>query len=267
MDLPPPGPEGELDLGLALEFAHQLAHEAGRVALHAFRTPLEVELKGDDSPVTRVDREIEALLRLRLALRYPSHGIRGEEQEPEQPDARYQWLVDPIDGTRSFLTGNPLFGTLIALADRGRPVLGLIDHPALGERWSAARGLPTRSQDRPARTRPCAGLAQARLGTTSPYLVPSNLRPSFERLAAAVLDVHLGGDCYLYGSLASGRLDLVCEAGLAPHDFCALVPVVEGAGGVISDWRGRPLTLDSAGDVLAAGDARAHGAALELLGG
>lgn len=258
-------PAVELDLAAALEFALGLAHETGGVALSSFRTAFEIELKSDASPVTRADREIEALLRARIALRYPEHGIQGEEEAAELPDAPYQWLLDPIDGTRSFVTGNPLFGTLIALVHRGRPLLGVIDHPALGERWAGARGLATRYQDRPTHVRACKNLGEARLGTTSPYLVPRELRARFERLASAAFDVHLGGDCYLYGQLASGHLDLVCEAGLAAHDFCALVPVIEGAGGVITDWKGEPLDLESAGDVLAAGDKRVHAAALELL--
>lgn len=259
----PPAPD--LDLGAALAFAEELLHQTGRLALRNFRRPFTVERKHDATPVTQVDRDIEALLRLHITLRFPEHGIQGEEDAPLLPEARYQWLLDPIDGTRSFIAGSPLFGTLIALVDSGRPVLGAIGHPALGERWTGLRGAPTCFHGKPVRTRACASLSEALLASTSPYLFDATRRPAFERLRERCADLLLGGDCYLYGLLASGHLDLICESNLAPHDFCAVVPVVEGAGGVISDWQGRPLTLESDGSVLAAGDPRLHAAALDLL--
>lgn len=266
--MPERAPQPTTDLAALLAFAEELLHESGRLALVNFRRlDHAVERKDDASPVSRVDREVEALLRARIERRYPEHGIQGEESGASGPASRFLWLLDPIDGTRSFLAGNPLFGTLIALLEDGLPLLGAIDHPALGERWLGARGLPTRLHGQVVATRPCASLSDALLATTSPYLLDAARRPAFERLRGACADLVLGGDCFLYASLASGHLDLVCEAGLAPHDFCALVPVVEGAGGVISDWRGEPLTLQSPGDVLAAGDRRVHAQAVALLAG
>ncbi len=264
--MPDPAPQPAADLAAWLAFIEELLHESGRLALASFRRRDQaVERKSDRSPVSRVDREIEALLRARIELRYPGHGILGEEDGASGPQSRHRWLLDPIDGTRSFLAGNPLFGTLIALLEDGAPLVGAIDHPALGRRWLGARGRPTLEDGRAVATRTCPSLTDAVLATTSPYLFEAARRAAFERLREACADLVLGGDCFLYGSLASGHLDLVCEAGLAPHDFCALVPVVEGAGGVISDWSGAPLGSSSAGDILAAGDPRVHAQALALL--
>ncbi len=249
--------------------AEELADAAGAVARRYYRTALVVEDKADDSPVTLADREAEAAIREIVAARHPDHGVVGEEQGADRPEASYVWVVDPIDGTRHFITGNPLFGTLIALLREGRPILGVVDVVMLGERWVGAAGRPTVMRDnagtRPARVRPCAALDQAVLSASSPHMFSAAEFPAFERVRGAAKMVLYGGDCFSYGTLASGFGDLVVEADMAPHDYLPLVPVVSGAGGVMTDWTGAPLGLESDGRVIAAGDRRAHEAALGLL--
>ena len=197
----------------------------------------------------------------------PDHGIVGEEFGAVRRDAEHLWVLDPIDGTKAFVTGKPLFGTLIALLYRGRPVVGVIDAPALAERWVGAAGRATTWNGAPVHARPCAGLDRAWVSATSPHMFQGHDVTAFEALRSRIHKVVYGGDCYSYGLLASGFVDLVAEAGMQPYDYCALVPVVEGAGGVISDWRGRPLTIESDGRVLAAGDAAVHAAALNVFAG
>ncbi len=249
------------------DVAGRLADTAARIAMKYFRRDLAVDDKTDRSPVTSADREAEAAMRDILRAAFPEHGIYGEELGKDRIDAEYVWVLDPIDGTQSFVTGKPLFGTLIALTRRGVPVLGVMDAPALNERWIGIEGRPTTFNGAPARVRGCADLGQAWLYATSPQMFPGGDFDAFERLRVRVRRAVYGAECYAYGLLASGHVDLVAEATMQPYDFLALAPIVAGAGGVITDWRGEPLTLGSGGRVLAAGDARIHGAALEVLAG
>jgi inositol-phosphate phosphatase/L-galactose 1-phosphate phosphatase/histidinol-phosphatase len=249
-----------------LVFADRLADAAGEVVRRYFRQPLEVIAKADMSPVTIADRETEARLRALVGATYPDHGVIGEEFGSERRDAEFVWIFDPIDGTKQFISGRPLFGTLIGLLHRGRPLLGVIDHPALRERWIGANGHPTRFQGHPVNVRACADLSLAVLGASSPHMfATSEATTAFERVRKAVGLPIYGGDCYAYGLIASGFHDLVIEANNALHDFLPLVPVIEGAGGTVTDWQGRPLGLESGDKVLAAGDRRMHQAALKLL--
>jgi inositol-phosphate phosphatase/L-galactose 1-phosphate phosphatase/histidinol-phosphatase len=247
-----------------LAFAHELADLARPLARRWFRADLAVEHKADASPVTHADRAIEQALRDRIARRRPEDGILGEEHGREGLDRERVWVLDPIDGTRSFVTGSPLFGTLVALAEGGRPVVGVIEVPVLGERFAGRAGEPSRLDDRPLRTRACRRLQDAYLATAPPSSQPAAHGPG-DALAARTAARRWGGDCYMYAQLALGCLDLVLEAELQPYDFAALVPVVEGAGGVISDWSGAPLTTSSAGDVLAAATPELHAEARAVL--
>lgn len=253
-------------LAEAVQLAERMADAARPVVLRSFRTPaLAVEAKADDTPVTIADREAEAVLRRMIESAFPDHGIVGEEHGIIRGEADFVWVLDPIDGTKSFVTGKPLFGTLIALLREGRPVIGVIDMPALGERWVGAEGQPTTFNGRPARCRTCPALSDGWLYATSPAMFSSGDLPAFERLGARCRATLFGADCYAYGLLASGTVDVVCEASMQPYDYCALVPVIAGAGGVITDWNGAPLGLASDGRVLAAGDPRVHAAAREVL--
>lgn len=240
-----------------VEAAEAAAEAAGRVIRPLFRSALLVEAKGDASPVTEADRNAELAMRALLRARFPEHGIWGEEFGPEKADAEYLWVLDPIDGTRAFVTGRPLFGTLIGLLRRGRPVLGVIDQPGIGERWIGVAGERTRFRSPLGGTpgcRPCPALTDAELSCTSPDMFEPQDRPGFERLRAAARRVTWGGDCYSYGLLALGLVDVVAECTMKPWDWAALVPVVEGAGGRVTGWDGEPLTLESDGRVLAVGD-------------
>ncbi|MCS6987780.1 MAG: histidinol-phosphatase [Sphingomonadaceae bacterium] len=250
-----------------LVLANRLADAAGEVIRPLFRTAVEATAKPDRSPVTRADRAAEDVMRRILASDRPRDGIIGEEFGQERPGASRIWVLDPIDGTRAFLAGRPLFGTLIALLVDGAPVLGVIDQPILKERWvgQTAAGGATLLNGRKVRVRACPGLSAARLATTSPWHFSGAGHAAFGRIARLAADTILGGDCFNYAMLASGHLDLVVEEGLKVHDWAALVPVVAGAGGIITDWRGRPLRLGAAGDVIAAGDRRVHAQALERM--
>jgi histidinol-phosphatase len=237
-----------------LALAGRLADVARRIARAHFRAPLGVERKADGSPVTEVDRGIEAAMRGMIRAEFPGHAIRGEEfgGEGDGGGGEFTWFLDPIDGTKSYVTGYPLFGSLIALARSGRPVLGVLEAPALGERWIGADGSPCTLNGAPARTSGCRTLAEATVLSTSPDLFDPGDRERYERVSARAALRRFGGDCYLYGLVAAGHGDLVIEARLKPHDFMALVPVVESAGGRMSDWRGAPLGPASDGRVVAA---------------
>jgi inositol-phosphate phosphatase/L-galactose 1-phosphate phosphatase/histidinol-phosphatase len=242
------------DLAADLDFAARLADAAGATIRPYFRRAHGLETKGDASPVTLADREAEAAMRTLIEARFPDDAIIGEEYGVREGTSGRAWVLDPIDGTRAFISGRPIFGTLIALVADGWPVLGVIDQPVLRERWTGAIGRPTLFNGVPAATRPCPDLAGALLATTSPALFDDRQLHAFEHLDGAVMSTVLGGDCYNYACLASGHLDVVAEAGLKLHDFAALVPVIEGAGGRVCDWQGDPLTADSIGEVVAAGD-------------
>jgi inositol-phosphate phosphatase / L-galactose 1-phosphate phosphatase / histidinol-phosphatase len=256
---------GGLDAFLTL--AAELADAAGAVIRPAFRTRLAIDEKPDLTPVTAADRAAEAAMRRLIEARFPDHGIIGEEFGRVREEAEFVWVLDPIDGTKSFISGVPLFGTLIALTERGRPLLGIIDQPISRERWTGAVGRPTTLNGVPIGCRPCPVLAGATLFATTPDMFRGPDAAAFARVSAAVKLVRFGADCYAYGLVAAGFVDLVVEASLRPYDFCAMVAIVEGAGGVTSDWRGRPLDLASDGRVAIAGDRRAHAAALALLAG
>lgn len=244
-----------------IALAHVLADAAGAAIRPWFRRPFLVETKEDFSPVTIADREAEAAIRALLAEHRPHDGVIGEEYGEDRPDASRVWVLDPIDGTRAFVAGRPLFGTLIALMEDGVPVLGVIDQCIIGDRWIGGADHPTTLNGQRAHVRSCAGLSAARLGTTGPFLFDAADIPRVDALRAEVGDSLFGGDCHNYGLVASGHLDLVVESWLKIHDWAALVPVVNGAGGVMTDWAGAPLRKGSDGRVVAAGDARVAEAA------
>ena len=258
-------PESDIDTFLA--FALRLADAAGEVIRPYFRKPLAIRDKADLTPVTAADREAEETMRALIEARFPKHGIVGEELGRVREDAEFVWVLDPIDGTKSFISGVPLFGTLIALTRGRRPILGIIDQPISRERWVGASGRQATLNGAAIRCRPCPNLAAATLFATTPDMFKGDDAASFARISAAVKLTRFGADCYAYGLLAAGFIDLVLEASLKPYDFCAMVPIVEGAGGVATDWRGGSLHLASDGRILVAGDSRTHDAALVLLGG
>jgi inositol-phosphate phosphatase / L-galactose 1-phosphate phosphatase / histidinol-phosphatase len=245
--------------------ANRLADAARPIVARYFRSGVVVDDKTDASPVTIADREAETAMRALLDAHVPAHGVFGEEHGAVRTDADYVWVLDPIDGTKAFITGLPIFGTLIALLHRGVPVLGVIDQPILGERWIGVAGERSTFNGRPIKVRACAGLDQAYMYSTAPIMFTGAYEKRHEALTQRVKLFRWGGDCYAYGLLASGHVDLVVENSLKLYDFAALVPVVAGAGGLITDWRGRGLDVNSDGSVIAAGDAAVQRAAIEVL--
>jgi len=252
------------DLALALH----LADAAGAAIRPLFRGQWSEERKADRSWVTEADRAAEAAMRRLIEAEFPRDGIIGEEYGTRNESAGRQWVLDPIDGTTSFIAGRPIFGTLIALLQDGWPVLGIIDQPISGERWVGRIGQPTQFNGKPAQTRPLKELGDAVLATTSPHLFTNLEADAFMSVAKSVAEkkIVFGGDCYNYGLVASGHVDIVIEAGLKLHDYAALVPVVEGAGGMMSDWQGNPLDAGSDGTVIALGDPARLEDVLEAMG-
>lgn len=239
-----------------VDLAERLADAAGAAIRPFFRAKFDSETKADASPVTEADRAAEAAMRRIIEAEYPRDGIIGEEYGIKDSATGRSWVLDPIDGTVSFMAGRPIFGTLVALVEEGWPVIGVIDQAIARERWVGVVGRPTLFNGQPATTRRCLDLAQAVLATTSPNLFSDDEAVQFLALASKVARRRIvyGGDCYNYGLVASGHIDFVVESGLKLHDFAALVPIVEGAGGTMCDWAGDPLNADSAGDVIALGD-------------
>ena len=245
--------------------ANNLADAARPIVARYFRSGVVVDDKTDASPVTIADREAETAMRALLDAHVPAHGVFGEEHGAVRTDADYVWVLDPIDGTKAFITGLPIFGTLIALLHRGVPVLGIIDQPILGERWLGVTGERSTFNGRPIQVRACAALDQAYMYSTAPIMFTDAWQARHEALTQRVKLFRWGGDCYAYGLLAAGHVDLVVEASLKLYDYAALIPVITGAGGTITDWKGKPLDMNSDGSVIAAGDAAVHRAAMRVL--
>ncbi len=264
---PPADPDSEAFLGMA----HSLADRASAVILPHFRTDLRVDHKGGSAldPVTEADRAAEAVMRATLAKAYPGHGIIGEELGSERADALYCWVLDPIDGTRAFIMGQPLWGTLIGLLAHGRPLLGLMHQPFTGERFYAGANAAYFRRDgseHRLRTRPCSALSEAFLASTSPDLFTAkDEQQRFAALSGRVRLRRFGGDCYNYCLLAAGHIDLVVEAELKPYDILPLMPIIERAGGIVTTWDGGDAR--AGGCILAAGDRRLHAQAMDVLSG
>jgi myo-inositol-1(or 4)-monophosphatase len=245
-----------MDLSPLVAAAEAAADVAGAVIRPFFRAPIGVADKTDRSPVTIADRTAEQAIRAVLSERFPDHGILGEEFGLDRPESPFRWVLDPIDGTRAFISGRPSFGTLVGLLYEGRPILGIIDQPVTGERWVGAAGRRTVFRGPfggSAGCRLCPALAQAELSCTSPEMLAGH-QEQWRRLAGAVRRNYWGGDCYAHGLLTLGQIDIVAECSMHVWDWTALVPVIEGAGGRVTDWAGRPLTPDGDGSVLSVGD-------------
>jgi myo-inositol-1(or 4)-monophosphatase len=249
-------------------FVDQLASVSGETILPFFRTALAIENKkaGGFDPVTAADRAAEDAMRTLIAKNFPAHGILGEEYGAERTDAEYVWVLDPIDGTKSFIAGMPAWGTLIGLMRFGEPVFGMMNQPFTRERFSGDggaahyRGL---SGNRDLRVRECARLADALLFTTSPLLMNASDRADFGRVENAVKLSRYGGDCYAYCMLAAGQIDLIIETEIMPYDIVPLIPIIAGAGGIVTTWENGPP--QAGGRIVVAGDSNVHQAALEML--
>jgi histidinol phosphatase-like enzyme (inositol monophosphatase family) len=254
-----------IDFDEAVRLAERLVDAAAAEIRPRFRQAIATEHKADATPVTEADRAAERAIREILNAERPQDAIIGEEFGDSAGDSGLSWVIDPIDGTRAFMTGRSTFVTLVALLDNGRPVLGVIDQPIAGDRWIGVAGRPTTLNGKAVRTRPCADIADAIFSTTDPNLFPGNDQAVYRRISAAAGMRTYGGDGYAYGLLAAGWIDIVLESGLKLHDFAALAPVIEGAGGVMTDWSGQTLRAGSDGRVLATGSAALHARLLESI--
>ena len=257
-----------------IRFAHRLADAAGAVIRPYFRRPIEVADKGapkgnEFDPVTAADRGAEEALREIIRAERPQDAILGEEFGETPGTSGRRWVLDPVDGTRAFITGHHMWGTLIALEEQGERILGIIDQPVLRERFIGYPGcaqIISPEGTAPLRTRACASLSEAVVTTTHPWsYFDAREEEAFVRVASAARMSRFGGDCYGYALLAAGYTDLVVESGLRPWDVAALIPVVENAGGIVTSWKGEKLGDAETCDLIAAGDARVHAEAVKLL--
>ncbi len=249
-----------------INLANRLADQVRPIAQQYFRNDLEIINKSDDSPVTIADRNCELAMRKIIEQEFPDHGIYGEEYGVVRKDAEFTWVLDPIDGTAAFITGMPVFGTLIALCQNNKPILGVIDQPILKERWLGGKGINTTLNGENIHVSDCNDVKAASLYITTPDMLTNDYEcQAFENVKNNVKMTRYGGDCYSYGLLSAGHVDLIIESQLQPYDFLALVGVVENAGGVISDWQGNGLDINSKNQVVAAATAELHAQALDLL--
>lgn len=248
-----------------LAFAETLADEARMIIGEAQQQAPTVDLKADASFVTATDKAIEARLRERIEARYPSHGIKGEEYGSIRTDAEFVWVIDPIDGTAAWIAGIPVYGTLIAVARARRPWLGVIDLPATKERLTGVAGASAFHNGKAIRCRTAVKPEDAFMTSSNPRFLTDEERVTLGRLDRVVRFTQYGGSCYAYGCLARGRTDIAIDGGFDPYDVFAPLAIIEGAGGVSSDWQDKPIDLDWKGQIIAAGDRQLHQAALKLL--
>jgi len=249
-------------------FVDQLATVSGETILPFFRTALAIENKksGGFDPVTAADRAAEDAMRALIRRYFPAHGILGEEYGSERTDAEYVWVLDPIDGTKSFIAGMVAWGTLIGLMRFGEPVFGMMHQPFTRERFSGDGGAARYKGpggNRDLHVRACQDIGDALLFTTSPLLMNESDRAIFKRVEDKVKLSRYGGDCYAYCMLAAGNIDLIIETEIKPHDIVPLIPIVAGAGGIVTTWENGPA--QGGGRIVVAGDRRVHEQALEML--
>ena len=253
------------DIAEYVEFANTMADNAREIALQYYRKAKQQWMKPDDTWVTEADCKIEEMARSMVSQRYPNHGFFGEEYGDSESPTSLKWCLDPIDGTMPFVYGLPTFGVLISLTQNAKPIVGIIEAPAVKERWCGAKYEQSTWQGQPCKTNSNQSLTTAVVLATSPDMFTEAEREIFDRISLNAKERRFGADCYAYGLLASGWVDVVMESDMKPYDMMALVPVIEGAGGAITDWDGNRLTLNSGPWVLAASNQTLHQECLQLI--
>ncbi|MBT3776529.1 MAG: histidinol phosphate phosphatase [Pelagibacteraceae bacterium] len=248
-----------------LNFSHKLADAASETSMQYFRTSLDIDNKSDDSPVTIADKNTELKIRSLVEKEYPNHGILGEEFDSSNPDADFVWVIDPIDGTRSYIAGHKDFGNLISLTHNKKPIIGIINCPAHNERWVGVINQQSTYNHEPANTSEVENIEDAYLFTSGLYFEEPQLRNAVDKINKKVRYYRYGGDCYMYGMLTSGLIDIVIEDTLKAHDYMALVNVIEGAGGQISDKFGNAISTDSQGSVVASANKELHSKLISII--
>ena len=246
-------------------FANLLAEESAKITLKYFRQIFSTENKEDSTPVTIADKNAELKIRDLINKTYPKHGILGEEFKDINPDSEFKWVIDPIDGTMSFVAGHKDFGTLIALLQNKKPILGIIDCPAHQERWVGFQNKPTTLNGTEVRTSSVKSIKNSYAFTSGLYFEDKIFRTNFDKIIKQTKYYRFGGDCYMYGMLASGLIDIVIEDTLKPHDYMALIPVIEGAGGVVTDIQNTDISLDSKGSIIATANRELHKEVMKVL--
>ena len=248
-----------------VEFANTLADEASKISMQYFRTKLSIDQKNDMSPVTIADQNTEIKIREMINKKYPNHGILGEEFEAIKPDSEFVWVIDPIDGTRSFIAGHKDFGNLIALTQNNNPILGIINCPAHQERWVGIINKETTMNNNVVKTSNTSLINESHFCTSGLYLEDDHFKKSCDKIINKTKYYRLGGDCYMYGMVASGLIDIVLEDTLKTHDYMALIPVIEGAGGVVTDKYGNPVTINSEGSIVASANKSLHNQIIDII--
>jgi len=253
-----------------INFANHLADIASEISKKYYRIENGEIAKDDDSPVTKADREIEEKIREAIFKNYQTHGIIGEEYGNYQENSDFVWIIDPIDGTSSFIVGRPIFGNLISLVIRNKVTLGIINQPINSERWIGIEGLGSWFNGTKIKTRNCQNISEAVLSSSSPFFFKDNNKTIFEKICTLtkyqkIGGVVYGGDCYAYGCLASGFVDLIIEPGLKIYDFASHIPIIQNAGGVITDWEGNPLKLESNVRLVASATPKLHEEVLKII--
>jgi len=248
-----------------LNFANRLADEAGIISMEYFRTSLDIESKSDESPVTIADKNTELKLRSMIEKKYPDHGILGEEFDSINPDAEFIWVIDPIDGTKSYLAGHKDFGNLISLTQNKKPIIGIINCPAHDERWVGAKNQNSTINQQSSKTSSVTKIEDAYFFSSGLYFDEPHLRNAVDKIKHKVKYYRYGGDCYMYGMVASGLIDFVIEDTLKVHDYMALVNVIEGSGGKVTDKFGNEITTDSRGSCIASANEKLHSELISLI--
>ena len=246
-------------------FANKLADEASITSMKYFRTSLDIDNKSDESPVTIADKNTELKIRSMIEKEYPDHGILGEEFDSINPGAEFTWVIDPIDGTRSYIAGHKDFGNLISLTQNKKPIIGIINCPAHNERWIGVKSQDSTLNKQLTKTSNVTKIENAYLFTSGLYFDEPHLRNAVDKITNTVRYYRFGGDCYMYGMLASGLIDIVIEDTLKVHDYMALVNVIEGAGGKITDKYGNKITTDSQGSLVASANEELHSRLISLI--
>ena len=248
-----------------LNFANKLADEAGIISMEYFRTSLDIENKSDESPVTIADKNTELKIRSMIEKEYPDHGILGEEFDSINPDAEFIWVIDPIDGTKSYVAGHKDFGNLISLTQNKKPIIGIINCPAHEERWVGAKNQNSTLNKQPSKTSTVTKIEDAYFLTSGLYFEEPHLRNAVEKIKNKVKYYRYSGSCYMFGMVASGLIDFVIEDRLKVHDYMALVNVIEGSGGKVTDKFGNEITTDSRGSCIASANEKLHSELISLI--
>jgi len=248
-----------------IKLANKCADASGKIIKKYFRKKIKINLKKDNTPFTKADIEAEKIIRELILKQEPNCGFVGEETGTINMNREYCWVVDPLDGTKSFITGKPSFGTLIGLLKNNKPVLGILNQPILNERWVGIAGVETKYNNKKVRVRKCKSIKGAKMYATSPMMFQGRNKKIYKNVRAKIGECLFGADCYSHGLMSLGFVDVILEANLKPWDYIASASIISGAGGKITDWNDNDLNLQSDGRILATGDSNIHKQIIKII--